>query len=70
MVAIMTQRDELMQKFGPLLLEAFGRITFDEINRIRQHVGMSPITWQDFFTEINNHLSTLEPYDWMEIPET
>jgi len=54
-----------MQKFGPLLLEAFGRIVFEEINRIRAHVGMNPVTWEDFFAEINNHLSTLQRYDWM-----
>lgn len=61
----MSQRDDLMRQFGPLLLEAFGRITFDEVNRIRTHVGMAPITWEDFFSEINNHLSELPPYEWM-----
>lgn len=64
----MSQRDELMQKFGPLLLESFGRIIFDDLNRIRSQVGMPSITWEQFFTEINNHLSTLEPYDWMTEP--
>lgn len=66
----MSQRDDLMHKFGPLLLEAFGRIIFEEINRIRAHVGMTQITWQDFFTEINNHMSTIEPYDWMTTGKT
>lgn len=61
----MTQRDELMQKFGPLLLEAFSRILFDDLNRIRAHVGLPVFTWEQFFAEINNHLSSLEPYDWM-----
>lgn len=64
----MPERDDLMQRFGPLLLEAFGRIAFEEINRIRSHVGMPEITWEQFFTEINNHLTTLEPYDWMGGP--
>lgn len=63
MVVLMAKRDELMQQFGPLLLEAFARIIFDEFNRIRAHTGMPAITWQDFSDEINNHLSTLEPYD-------
>lgn len=62
----MTQRDDLMQRFGPLLLEAFGRIVFDDINRIREHVGLPVFTWEQFFAEINNHLSTLEPYEWMK----
>lgn len=66
----MSQRDDLMRQFGPLLLEAFGRIIFDEVNRIRENVGMPLISWSDFFNEINNHLSTLEPYEWMNIPET
>lgn len=65
----MSLRDDLMQHFGPLLLEAFGRILFDEINRIREHTGMPTITWENFFDEINNDLSHLEPYDWMNLPE-
>jgi len=64
----MSLRDELMQKFGPLLLEAFGRIVFEELNRIRSHVGMPELTWEQFFTEINNHLGALEPYEWMKRP--
>lgn len=64
----MGQRDNLMRKFGPILLEAFGIIIFDEFNRIRAHVGLTPLTWAQFMDEINNHTSTLEPYDWMEQP--
>lgn len=67
MVVIMAQRDDLMCRFGPLLLEAFGRILFDELNRIRSHMGIPLLTWEQFFAEINNHLSTLEPYEWMEL---
>lgn len=65
----MAQRDELMRQFGPLLLEAFGRIIFDELNELRTHVGLPPRTWEQFFTEINNHLSTLELYQWMAYNE-
>lgn len=65
MVVIMVQRDELMRKFGPLLIEAFAQILFNEINFLRTHAGLQPRTWQQFSDEINNHLSTLEPYDWM-----
>jgi len=60
----MDQRSELMLQFGPYLIEAFGRILFEEINRIRTHVGMPAITWSDFFAEINNHLSELPEYDF------
>jgi len=62
----MSQRDDLMRKFGPILLEAFGIIVFDECNRIRAHVGMPPLTWTQFLAEINNHTSELELYDWMK----
>lgn len=61
----MPQRDELFRQFGPILLEALTRMMVDECNRLRSHVGMPPITKEMFMTEINNHLSTLEPYDWM-----
>jgi len=62
----MALRDDLMRQFGPMLLEAFGRILFEELNRIRSHVGMPELTWEQFFAEINNHTSEIEPYDWME----
>ncbi|MCK5616726.1 hypothetical protein KAR91_83465 [Candidatus Pacearchaeota archaeon] len=62
----MALRDNLMRQFGPMLLEAFGTIIFNEINEIRTHVGLPARTWEQFFNEINNHTSTLEPYDWMQ----
>lgn len=61
----MAQRDDLFRKFGPILLEALVRMIVDECNRLRSHAGMPPITKEMFFDEINNHLSELEPYDWM-----
>lgn len=60
-----TSRDELMRKFGPILLEAFAIMVLDETNRIRQYVGMPKITKQQVLDEISNHLSTLTLYDWM-----
>lgn len=62
----MAQRDDLMRKFGPILLEAIIRITVEDLNRIRAHVGMQPITEQMFMEQINNDLAHLEPYDWMQ----
>lgn len=64
----MAKRDELFKKFGPILLEAFAIMILEEVNRIRQHVGMPQITKQQVLDEINNHLSELEPYDWMQEP--
>lgn len=65
----MGTREELFRKFGPILLEAIVRITVEDLNRIRAHVGMQYITEQMFMDQINNDLGHLEPYDWMEIPE-
>lgn len=64
----MAMRDDLMRKFGPILLEAVIRVTIEDLNRIRAHVGMQPITEEMFLDQINNDLSHLEPYNWMELP--
>ena len=66
MVVIMGQRDDLFVKFGPILLEALVIMIVDEANRVRSELGMQPITKEMFFDEINNHLSELLPYEWME----
>lgn len=63
----MPQRDELFQKFGPILLEAFMLMTLDAINALRINAGLPPYTKAQVMNEINNHLSTLEPYDWMKM---
>jgi hypothetical protein len=62
----MAQRDELFKKFGPLMLEAFMIMVLDETNRLRKKLNMQQLTPQDVLNEINNHLSTLPPYDWMQ----
>lgn len=62
----MADRDDLFQKFGPILLEAFMTLILEESNRIRRHVGMREITKQDVLDQVNNHLSELQPYDWMQ----
>jgi len=65
----MPQRDELLKKFGPILLEAFMLVTLDAINALRVKAGLAPYTKAQVLDEINNHLSNLEPYDWMkELP--
>lgn len=61
----MAQRDDLFRRFGPKLLEAIVRMTVDECNRLRSKLSMPLITKEKFFAEINNHLSEVEPYDWM-----
>ena len=54
-----------MQQFGPLLLEAFVYLLLDQINHLRAEQGMPEITISDLFTGIDNHMSHLDPYDWM-----
>ena len=61
----MSQRDELFQKFGPILLEAFMLMTLGAINALRVKAGLAPYTEAQALHEINNHLSTLTLYDWM-----
>ena len=67
MVAVMAKRDDLFQKFGPLLLEATLMIMLEETNRLRAKLGMPEVTKQDVLDQFNNHLSELEPYSWMEL---
>lgn len=62
----MANRNETYQKFGPILLEAVCLCLLDQVNKLRTNQGMPPITEQDIIDNLNNHLSDLQPYDWME----
>lgn len=62
----MSKRDELYEKFGPTLLEAIVRTIIEDLNRIRTTAGMVQITKEMFMDQIENNLSHLEPYNWME----
>lgn len=62
----MTTRDETFRQFGPILLEAVVLILLEQVNVLRKEQGMREITEQDLIDSLNNHLSELEPYDWME----
>lgn len=61
----MSDREELYRKFGPLLLEAMLLVIVEQINVLRDEQGMPEITEQDLIDSLNNHLSELTPYDWM-----
>jgi len=69
MVVIMSKRDELYRKFGPLLLEAMVKMLIKEQNRIRARLGMPEITLQDAVDALESELNELQPYDWFEEPE-
>ncbi len=62
----MAQRDETFQKFGPLLLEGVCIVMLDFHNESRREQGKPEITMQEFLDILNNHLSELQPYDWMQ----
>jgi len=65
MVVIMSERDELYRKFGPILLEAQTLVLLEQVNMLRVNQGMPEITEQDLIDSLNNHLAELTPYDWM-----
>lgn len=62
----MAKRDEVFHHWGPLLLEAFLELIFTEVNILRTRAGLPPRTKDQVHDQITNHLSTLEPYDWMK----
>ncbi|MBA7682884.1 hypothetical protein ES703_91240 [subsurface metagenome] len=61
----MAKRDEVMQRFGPKLLEGFLEMIFSENNLLRTNAGLPPRTKQQVYDEIMNHTSTLPDYEWM-----
>ena len=61
-------REELYRQFGPILVEAIVLIMMDEINILRAEHGLSPRTKQQLINAIENKLSGLELYDWMNEP--
>lgn len=65
----MPVREELFRQFGPLLIEAILDYLYDNNAQLRNLQGTGPITKDEFFTGVANHLSSLEPYEWMNVPE-
>lgn len=61
----MPDRNETYRHFGPILLESLCLVLLNHINQLRTNQGMPVITEQDIVDELNNHLTELEPYDWM-----
>lgn len=62
----MAERDELFKNFGPIFVEALMLMTLKAINDLREKAGLPKYTKDQIMAEINNHLSTLVPYDWMK----
>lgn len=62
----MFTRDNTFRKFGPILLEACCWVLLDYQNELRREQGMPELTMQDVVDKLNNHLTEIEPYDWMQ----
>jgi len=62
----MSSRDEIMRKFGPILVESLAIVVLEEINVIRLHLGLPPRTKQQLLDQMNNHVNSLPLYDWMK----
>ena len=58
-------REELYKMFGPLLLEAVVLCAKDEINVLRVKLGLPERTNEQIRISLENKLSTLPKYDWM-----
>jgi len=59
-------REELYQKFGPMLLEAIVLIIRDEINILRGQHGLPERTNEQIINAISDKLSSLTTYRWMD----
>lgn len=66
MVVLMANRDDIFRKFGPLLFEASVMSLLELINESRRAKGWPEITLQDYYDKVNNHITGLEPYAWMQ----
>jgi len=61
----MASRDDTFKRFGPILTEAITWVMLDYQNELRREQGMSELTMDDVLLKLENHLSELEPYDWV-----
>jgi len=63
----MSQRDRLFIHFGPLFLEALMNLLLTEINILRQKEGLPQYTPGQVMTALENQLSNLQTYPWMDV---
>lgn len=59
-------RDELYQKFGPILIEAIVLVIKDEINILRTQAGFEPRTNEQIKNAVDQKLQGLSKYNWMD----
>lgn len=63
---VMALRDNVYEKFGPLLLEALFDKMLDEVNELRTNAGLPPRPKEAFLGSAHNSLAHLTEYDWMQ----
>lgn len=61
----MAQRNELFRKFGPLQSEGLLLLNLEAINILRVKAGLVAFTPEQAMTRLEEILSSLTPYDWM-----
>ncbi len=58
------EREELMQRFGPKLIEAIMKEIREELDEIRAKIALTPKSEQDFIDGISEKLNNIEDYSW------
>lgn len=61
----MTLRDDFYRRFGPLQAECITDFLLDNVNELKRNQGIPEITKDEYLTLLSNHITELEPYDWM-----
>lgn len=62
----MATREELYKKFGPRLIDAVVEVTLDEINIIRDELGLPLRTGTQVVDAISNKLDGIPLYPWQQ----
>jgi hypothetical protein len=64
-VSMMT-REQLYQKFGPKLMDALAQVILDEVNILREEVGLTTRNSTQLTDAISNKLENIPDYNWMK----
>lgn len=61
----MALRDNVYEKFGPLIIEALFDEVLQELNELRTRAGLPERPKAEFLGSAHNHLAHLLDYEWM-----
>lgn len=62
----MMTREQLYQKFGPKLMDALAQVILDEVNILREEVGLTTRNSTQLTDAISNKLENIPDYNWMK----